>query len=102
MQLEYLGLDGSNLVQLLGSFMEMGSGEDRTNLLTSNLAYPIDDFSSVALTAIANPNGSKYLLIPRYQNTLPGNIDLDLSCSFYLSDSKLESTSIAVGLSYSF
>ncbi|HHU82571.1 MAG TPA: hypothetical protein GXZ26_06170, partial [Firmicutes bacterium] len=69
MQLEYLGLDGSNLSQLLGPFIMMGSGEERTQLLTGNLAYPIDDFSTVMLTAIANPNGSKYLLIPRYQNT---------------------------------
>jgi hypothetical protein len=70
--------------------------------LTGNLAYPIDDFSTVMLTAIANPNGSKYLLIPRYQNTLPGNIDLDLSLLFYLSDSEPNTTSIAVGLSYPF
>lgn len=102
MQLEYLGLDGSNLTPLLGLFMMMGSGKELTNLLTGNLAYPIDEFSSVGLTAVANLEGGKYLVIPSYQNTLPGNIDLDLSCSFYLSDSKLESTTIAVGLSYSF
>ena len=54
MQLEYLGLDGGKLVQLLGPYIMMGSGKERTNLLTGNLNYPIDDFSSVALTAVAN------------------------------------------------
>jgi hypothetical protein len=102
MQLEYLGLDSSNLTQLLGPFMMMSSGKERTGLLTGNLTYPLDDFSAVALTTIASLDGSKYLIIPKYQNTLPGNIDLDLSCSFYLSDSKLETTALSVGLSYPF
>jgi len=102
MQMEYLLLDGINLLQVLGQFMIMSSGKEKTRLITGNLAYPIDDFSTVMLTAVANPDGSKYLVIPRYQNTLPGNIDLDLSCSFYLSDSKLEKTAISVGLSYPF
>lgn len=102
MQLEYLGLDGGNLAQLLGPLIMMGSGKERTNLLTGTLAYPIDDFSVFSLTAIASLGGDKYLVMPSYQNTLPGNIDLDLNCAFYLRESKLESTSIAVGLSYSF
>ncbi|MBA2132937.1 hypothetical protein [Capillibacterium thermochitinicola] len=102
MQLEYLGLDGGNLAQLLGPLIMMGSGKERTNLLTGTLAYPIDDFSVFSLTAIASLGGDKYLVMPSYQNTLPGNIDLDLNCEFYLRESKLESTSIAVGLSYSF
>ena len=102
MQMEYLLIDGINLLQALGPFAMMSGGEERTHLLTGNLAYPIDDFSMVMLTAIANPDGRKYLVIPRYQNTLPGNIDLELSLLFYLSDSEPNTTSIAVGLSYPF
>lgn len=102
MQLEYLGLDGSNLTQILGSYMMMSSGKERTNLLTGNLAYPIDDFSSVAITAVANLEGSKYLVMPSYQNTLPGNIDLNLSFLVYLSDREPNTTSIAVDLGYPF
>jgi hypothetical protein len=102
MQMEYLLLDGSNLSQLLGQFIALGSGGERTNLLTGMLAYPIDDFSAVSLTAIANPGGGKYLLIPRYQNTLPGNIDLELSLLLYLGDNIPNITSAIAGLSYSF
>ncbi|HHT05282.1 MAG TPA: hypothetical protein GXZ97_03320 [Hydrogenispora sp.] len=102
MQLEYLGLEGSNLTPLLGPLLMMSSGKERTHLLTGNLAYPIDDFSSVALTAIANLDGSKYIVTPKYQNTLPGNIDLDLSLLFYLSDSEPNTTSFVVDLSYPF
>jgi len=102
MQMEYLLIDGINLLQALGPFAMMSGGEERTHLLTGNLAYPIDDFSMVMLTAIANPDGSKYLVIPRYQNTLPGNIDLELSLLFYLSDSEPNTTSFVVDLSYPF
>lgn len=102
MQLEYLGLDHLNLLQLLGPMITMSSGKERTDLLTGRLAYPIDDFSAVALTVIANLDGSKYLVAPRYQNALPGNIDLDLGFSFYLSESESNAISVTVGLSYSF
>ncbi|NLM38131.1 MAG: hypothetical protein GX202_08405 [Firmicutes bacterium] len=102
MQAEYLLLDGINLLQVLGPFMSMGGGTERTNLFTGSLAYPIDDFSAVALTAVANPEESKYMLIPSYQNTLPGNIDLDLGLFFYLSNSEPNTTSIVVDLSYPF
>lgn len=100
MQMEYLLLDGSNLSQWLGPFITLGSGGERTNLLTGMLAYPIDDFSAVSLTIITNPGGGKYLVIPRYQNTLPGNIDLELSLLF--GDSEPNTTSFVVDLSYPF
>lgn len=102
MQVEYLGLDRLDLGQLLGLLNMTGSGKEKTNLLTANLSWPIDDFSTVAWTAIASLGERRYLFIPKYQTALPANIDLDLSCSFYLSGSKLEATAIAAGLSYSF
>lgn len=105
MQLEYLGLDGINLAQLLGLYSPysmVGSGKERTDLFTGALAYPLDDFSSIAVTAVANFADSKYLIIPAYQNTLPGNIDLELSIPFFLSESGQNFTSIAIGLSYPF
>ena len=101
MQLEYLGLDCNNLTPLLGSYMMLSSGKERMDLLSGNLAYPIDDFSSIALTAIANVDGSNYLIVPSYQNTLPGNIDLDLSFPVYLGEGD-NSTLIGIGLSYPF
>ncbi|HHT48758.1 MAG TPA: hypothetical protein GXZ98_05660 [Firmicutes bacterium] len=102
MQMEYLLLDGSNLSQLLGQFITLGCDGERTNLLTCTLAYPIDDFSAVSLTTITNPGGGKYLVIPRYQNTLPGNIDLELNLLLSLSDDPPKTTSIAMRLSYPF
>ena len=101
MQLEYLGLDGNNLMPLLGPYMLLSSGKERMDLLSGNLAYPIDDFSSIMLTAIANLDGSNYLIVPSYQNTLPGNIDLDLSFPFFLGEGD-NSASIGIGLNYPF
>lgn len=102
MQLEYLGLDRSNLTQLLGPYIVLSSGRERTELLTGSLAYPLDDFSSIALTAIANLDGSKYMIVPSYQNTLPGNIDLELNVPFLLNESGQNFTSIVMVLSYPF
>ncbi|HBT16413.1 MAG TPA: hypothetical protein DEB05_05595 [Firmicutes bacterium] len=102
MQLEYLGLDRSNLTQLLGPFMMISSGKQSTDLLSGSMAYPIDDFSAISLIAIANLDGSNLMIIPGYQNTLPGNIDLDLSILFFLKESDHKFTSIVMGLSYPF
>ena len=101
MQLEYLGLDGNNLLPLLGPYMLLSSGKERMDLLSGNLAYPLDDFSSIMLTAIANLDGNNYLIVPSYQNTLPGNIDMDLSLLFSLGEG-VNFTAIDIGLSYPF
>jgi hypothetical protein len=101
MQLEYLSLEGNNLMSLLGPFMLLSSGKERMHLLSGNLAYPLDDFSSIALMAIANLDGRNYLIVPSYQNTLPGNIDLDLSFRFSRGEGA-HATSIGLGLSYPF
>lgn len=101
MQLEYLRLDNSNLSSLLGPFILINTEKERLDLLNGSITYPIDDFSSISLMTIVNLDGSNLILIPGYQNTLPGNIDLDISCSFFQGEEN-KSSSLSVGLSYPF
>lgn len=102
MQLEYLGLERNNLASLLGEYMIFPGEQEKINLVTGHLAYPLDDFSSIALTAMASLDGSKYLLAPSYQSILPGDLDLELKMVFFLSESMPNFTSFAVNLNYPF
>jgi len=102
MQLEYLGLDRNNLTSLLGGYLPFASGKEQINLLAAQLAYPLDDFSTLALTALASLDGSEYLLAPGYQSILPGNLDLDLQLLFFRSANAPDTTALAVALSYPF
>lgn len=101
MQLEYLGLDNSNLSPVLGPFLVMNSGGERLDLLNGSITYPIDDFSSISLMTMLNLDGSSLSISPVYQNTLPGNIDLNISGQLFLSDED-RSTSLGLGMSYPF
>jgi hypothetical protein len=86
MQLEYLGLELNNLDPVLSASLNMGTGNKRLDLLSGSLSYPIDDFSSISLLTMANLDDSSLIIIPTYQNTLPGNIDLTLNSSFFLGE----------------
>ncbi len=101
MQLEYLGLDNSNLVSLLGPYSIINNGNKGINLLSGSLAYPIDDFSSFSLTTVANLDGSNLIIAPGYQNTLPGNIDLDVNFLYFMGEEN-RSSSLVLGFNYPF
>ena len=111
MQLEYLGLEIDSLEpQLRKSLLKMDTNDKRLDLLTGSINYPIDDFSSIGLMAMANLDDSSILLSPNYHNTLPGNIDLTLSAiistgnnaSLFSDNGILSQRLISVDLSYPF
>ena len=87
MQLEYLGLELNSLdLSLRKTLLKMDSNDNRLDLMTGSLRYPIDDFSSFVVMGLANLDDGSFLLSPGYQNTLPGNIDLNLNLSVFLGE----------------
>lgn len=52
------------------------------DLLVGSIGYPLDDFSTLSLLATVYMADGSIALTPRYQNTLPGGIDLAASCTF--------------------
>ncbi|MTI60957.1 MAG: hypothetical protein FH762_13470 [Firmicutes bacterium] len=86
MQLEYLGIELNSLETVQDLFSGVDILNERINLLTGSMTYPIDDFSSISLTTMLNLDDSSFVLIPGYQSTLPGNIDLDISSSIFLGE----------------
>lgn len=101
MQLEYLGLGNKNLSPILGPFAFMNGKGDRLDLLSANLTYPVDDFSSISLMTMINLDGSSLLLSPVYQNTITSDIDLNLSGQFVFGEEN-GFTSLSTTLTYSF
>ena len=76
LQLEVLALEGSELALFPNLPLMTGSGKDQTLLLTSSIAYPLDDFSILSLLVAANPAEQKLMIIPGYQTTLSQDLDL--------------------------
>ncbi len=109
MQLEYLGIELNSIDPFLKTYLNLASEDNRLDLLTGSLSYPIDDFSSVSLMTMMSLDDSSMILMPAYQNTLPGNIDLTVNGSIFLgkenslfAGSQMPQTSASVGLSYPF
>ncbi|MFP4661780.1 MAG: hypothetical protein ACLFPF_06290 [Halanaerobiales bacterium] len=107
MQLEYLGLQDDAMIKQLESV----SGEDigrSLDLMMGYVNYPIDDFSSIGLIAVASLDDGSTVLMPVYENQLPGNIKLSLRTSIFTGDEweMLSSQGINAGyelsLSYTF
>ncbi|MFP4016437.1 MAG: hypothetical protein ACLFUI_05345 [Halanaerobiales bacterium] len=107
MQLEYLGLRDEAMINLLESSMGEDIGKS-IDLMLGYINYPIDDFSSIGLIAIASLDDGSTALMPVYENQLPGNIQLSFRTSFFTGDDRemLSSQGIDAGyelsLSYSF
>ncbi|MGM0441981.1 MAG: hypothetical protein ACQEQC_06150 [Elusimicrobiota bacterium] len=58
------------------------------DLLTGSINYPLNYFSSIICTAVVNMRDSSLILIPGYQNTLPGNIKLNIEGTLFSGDNK--------------
>lgn len=86
MQLEYLGIELNSLETVQGLLSEVVNINERINLLTGSMTYPIDDFSSISLRTMLNLDDSSFVLIPGYKNTLPANIDLDINLAIFLGE----------------
>lgn len=109
--LEYLGVElGFLAPQIRTDLLKMKSDDTRFDLLIGGVSYPIDDFSSISLMTLVNLDDGSLLLLPSYQNTLPGNIDLTISSSvFHGKDDTLfapgglmPQATISIKMSYSF
>ncbi|NMB26085.1 MAG: hypothetical protein GX986_11190 [Firmicutes bacterium] len=82
MQLEYLGIDLYSLAPSIRTqLLKMDPNDNRLDLLTGSLSYPLDDFASVHLVTMVNLDDGSLLLSPSYKNTLSGNVDLVLAGS---------------------
>ncbi len=106
-QAEYLALQDEDLINTLESngFDKIGNTLD---LFLGNISYPIDDFSSISLFTMTSLEDGSTVLIPVYENHLPGNIILSLSSNVFISDDEemLSAHGIKAGyelsLSYAF
>jgi hypothetical protein len=82
------------------------SGNERLSLLTGSVNYPLDDFSSISLVTMVNLEDGSFIFIPGYQNTLPGNIDLNINGSIFMGKEDSLSGSpqavTAISISYPF
>ncbi len=85
LQAEYLALQDQDLINTLESsgFDNIGNTLD---LFLGNITYPIDDFSSISLFTMTSIEDGSTVLIPVYENHLPGNIKLSLSSNLFISD----------------
>jgi hypothetical protein len=85
MQLEYLGIQPDSLeASLKTSLLKMDASDDRLDLLIGSISYPIDYFASLSLVTAVSLDDGSLILGPVYQNTLPGNIDLNAGATFFL------------------
>jgi hypothetical protein len=86
------------------------SGNERLSLLTGSVNYPLDDFSSISLVTMVNLEDGSFIIMPGYQNTLPGNIDLNINGSIFsgkedslfASGNLLPQAVTAISISYPF
>ena len=110
MQLEYLGLGLKSLEPSLRAGLLKTNGRDeRLDMLVGRVGYPIDDFSQVSLLTLVSLDDGSLIVIPSYQNTLPGNIDLKLGYSAFCGEedtlfgsTMMPRSIVSVGLSYAF
>lgn len=109
--LEYLGVELRFLVpQIRTDLLKMKSDDTRLDLLIGGVSYPIDDFSSISLMTLVNLDDGSLFLLPSYQNTLPGNIDLMINSSVFCGEDNtlfapgglLPRSIISINLSYPF
>jgi len=86
------------------------SGNEKLSLLTGSVNFPLDDFSSISLVTMLNLEDGSFIFIPGYQNTLPGNIDLNINGSIFMgkedslfaSGNLLPQAVTAISISYPF
>ncbi len=106
-QAEYLALQDEDLINTLES-SGFGNIGNTLDLFLGNISYPIDDFSSISLFTMTSLADGSTVLIPVYENHLPGNIILSLSSNVFISDDEemLSAHGIKAGyelsLSYAF
>lgn len=86
MQAEYLALQDEELINTLESSGEFDDIGNTLDLFLGNISYPIDDFSSLSLFTMISLEDGSTVLIPFYENQLPGNIKLSLSSNIFISD----------------
>jgi hypothetical protein len=83
-QMEYLGVELRFLEpELRKELLKMDSDDQRLDFLIGSLNYPLDDFSSVSLITTVSLDDGSLFLTPSYLTTLPGNLDLEISATFF-------------------
>lgn len=110
-QMEYLGVELKFLEpSLRNELLKMESDDQRIDFLIGSLKYPLDDFSSISLMTMVSLDDGSLFLTPSYLTTLPGNLDLEISATFFggkdgaifAPGDVMPKAIIAVSLSYPF
>lgn len=83
-QMEYLGVEVKFLEsQLRKDLLKMDSDDQRIDFLIGSLKYPLDDFSSISLMTMVSLDDGSLFVTPSFLTTLPSNLDLELSATFF-------------------
>lgn len=83
-QMEYLGVELKFLESSLrNEVLKMENDDQRIDFLIGSLNYPLDDFSSLSLMTMISLDDGSLFLTPSYLTTLPGNLDLEISATFF-------------------
>ena len=83
-QMEYLGVEVKYLEpQLRKDLLKMDSDDQRIDFFIGSLKYPLDDFSSISLMTMVSLDDGSLFLTPSFLTILPGNLDLEISATFF-------------------
>lgn len=83
-QIEYLRVEPDFLEpSIKKEILQMKSDDQWIEFLIGSMNYPLDDFSSISLLTMVSLNDGSLFLTPSFLTTLPGNLDLEISATFF-------------------
>lgn len=110
-RLEYLGVElGSLKPEIRAFLLKMDSKDQRLDLLTGNINYSLDEFSSLSLLAMVNLDDKSLFFSPGFQSALFGSVDFTISGVVFLGEKNtlfapgdlIPPAQIFTGISYAF
>jgi len=117
LQAEYLNIPPEVLSQITGSLMirQPESQDKNVHLLTGNISYQIDEFSSIGLTSLYNFNNGSALFMSNYTNHLSTITTLEIQVGIVMGEKnevdassvvswfgELSQVFVELGISYAF
>lgn len=112
---EYLNISPEILSKIIDSMSFSIAGEGNIHLLTGNITYKIDEFSSIGLTMLYNISASSAAFIPIYSNKISNNTILKFqvglqaelisyveNSSHYKNSNQPAYAFLEIGLTYAF
>ena len=85
LQAEYTGIELTGIDSITrNTLLHMDRLDNRLDIISSSINYPIDEFSSISLFTIISMDDGSMTVSPIYSILLPLNIDMELSAYVFL------------------